>query len=625
MSALISWRNAADTATLTATNIDTAFPLANLQERGLASVYQSNFMSVGSESVTATIAIAAGGVDAYSNKLNAPAYSFATQPDGMVLMGGAFTTSGEVSTRTLLRTYADGTLDDTFEPAVGTSGDILNTILLQSDGKILIGGTFSTVRGTSKPYYARLNANGTLDETYTTAVDSTVRALAMQSDGKVLAAGEFTTVGGTSRPRIARLNTNGTLDTGFTPGSGANNEVLRVLVQPDGKIVIAGRFTTFNGTTRSRIARLNTNGTLDTGFTPPTFDGDILALGRQSDGKIIVGGQFSTVGGTSRPRIARLNTNGTFDSTFNAAVSGTYVAGLIVDSAGRIVFGGEFTVVGGVNRQRIARVLATGAIDPSWNVEADTITEVAATANGKILIGGYFVAVSGRVRYSVARLLPDMRVPARVVGVLGAVGGMAGTLTIRYRERSDLPWGDLAAWDMASQYAGNRPPQLITTPAEGVAWAHGEYKIEFSGASGWTGYFGFARLWIGSAILLDQGVDAQWRAGFADTGTLDATDGGQQVPAYGVVTRTLGVSLSANSTELAWGFTDAGTDISQPDNLHALQIEAGTTGEVLAIPRASTPLWTHTSAIYGHIAQPWEIEHQAGPNWRAGFSVEEER
>lgn len=624
MSALISWRNAADTATLTATNIDAAFPLANLKERGLASVYQSNFMS-GSESVTATIAIAAGGVDAYSNKLNAPAYSFATQPDGMVLVGGAFTYSGEVGTKTLIRTHADGTLDDTFSPAVGTSGDILNTILLQSDGKILIGGSFITVGGTSKPYYARLNSNGTLDTTYTTAVDSTVRALAMQSDGKVLAAGEFTTVGGTSRPRIARLNTNGTLDTGFTPGSGANNTVLRVLVQPDGKIVIAGRFTVFNGTSRSRIARLNTNGTLDTGFTPPAFDGDILALGRQSDGKIIVGGQFTTVGGTSRPRIARLNTNGTFDSTFNAAVSGAYVAGLVVDSSGRIVFGGEFTSVGGVARSRIARVLATGAIDPSWNVAADTITEVAATANDKILIGGYFVAVSGRVRYSVARLLPDMRVPARVVGVLGAVGGMAGTLSIRYRERPGLPWVELAAWDMASQYAGSRPPQLIATPAEGVAWTHGEYEVEFSGAAGWTGYFGFARLWVGSAILLDQGVDAQWRAGFTDTGTLDATDGGQQVPAYGVVTRTLGVSLSANSTELAWGFADAGTDISQPDNLHALQIEAGTIGEVLAIPRASTPLWTRTSAIYGHIAQPWEIEHQAGPNWRAGFSVEEER
>lgn len=524
MSALISWRNAADTATLTATNIDTAFPLANLQERGLASVYQSNFMS-GIESVTATIAIAAGGVDAYSNKLNAPAYSFATQPDGMVLVGGAFTYSGEVGTKTLIRTHADGTLDDTFSPAVGASGDILNTILLQSDGKILIGGSFTTVGGTSKLYYARLNSNGTLD----------------------------------------------------------------------------------------------------TGFTPPAFDGDILALGRQSDGKIIVGGQFTTVGGTSRPRIARLNTNGTFDSTFNAAVSGAYVAGLVVDSSGRIVFGGEFTSVGGVARSRIARVLATGAIDSSWNVAADTITEVAATANDKILIGGYFVAVSGRVRYSVARLLPDMRVPARVVGVLGAVGGMAGTLSIRYRERPDLPWVELAAWDMASQYAGSRPPQLIATPAEGVAWTHGEYEVEFSGTGGWTGYFGFARLWIGSAILLDQGVDAQWRAGFTDTGTLDATDGGQQVPAYGVVTRTLGVSLSANSTELAWGFADAGTDISQPDNLHALQIEAGTIGEVLAIPRASTPLWTRTSAIYGHIAQPWEIEHQAGPNWRAGFSVEEER
>ena len=128
---------------------------------------------------------------------------------------------------------------------------------------------------------------------------TTVYALAVQADGKILVGGDFTTLGGggtgtTTRNRIGRLNPDGTLDTSFDPG--ANSTVLALAVQADGKILVGGFFTTLGGggtgtTTRNNIGRLNPDGTLDTSFDPGA-NGNVNALAVQADGKILVGGQF---------------------------------------------------------------------------------------------------------------------------------------------------------------------------------------------------------------------------------------------------------------------------------------------------------------------------------------------
>jgi uncharacterized delta-60 repeat protein len=149
-------------------------------------------------------------------------------------------------------------------------------------------------------------ANGA---TYTTAI---------QSDGKIVIGGNFTSYNGTASNYIARLNTDGSLDGGFNPGTGANNYILTTRVQSDGKIIIGGHFTTYNGTARNRIARLNTDGSLDAGFNPGTgADSYIGTTAIQSDGKIIIGGGFTSYNGTARNYIARLNTDGSLDAGFN--------------------------------------------------------------------------------------------------------------------------------------------------------------------------------------------------------------------------------------------------------------------------------------------------------------------
>src|SRR5215510_11937394 len=167
---------------------------------------------------------------------------------------------------------AAGDIDPSFNPGLGASGSAATVfaIALQTDGKVVIGGTFSQAGGQARGNIARFNADGSLDTTFLSSgvgANGDVFAVVMQPDGKILISGDFTTVNGTARNRIARLNSDGTLDFSFlATGSGANFAVNSAAIQPDGKVVIGGHFSTVNGTTRNHIARLNSDGTLDSSF-----------------------------------------------------------------------------------------------------------------------------------------------------------------------------------------------------------------------------------------------------------------------------------------------------------------------------------------------------------------------
>jgi uncharacterized delta-60 repeat protein len=135
-------------------------------------------------------------------------------------------------------------------------------VLTLPDDKILVAGLFN-LDGTNR-CIVRLNANGTLDNTFTRASLSPnegISSLAVQPDGKILVGGGFTTINGDSRKNIARLNPNGTVDNSSNPGTGPDRAVDAVALQPDGKVLIGGSFTNVNGTPRPRIARLNPDGT----------------------------------------------------------------------------------------------------------------------------------------------------------------------------------------------------------------------------------------------------------------------------------------------------------------------------------------------------------------------------
>ncbi len=214
--------------------------------------------------------------------------------------------------------------------------------------------------------------------------------------------GSFTTVGGTARNRMARLNADGTLDTGFNPN--ASDQVYSTAVQADGKIVFGGQFTTVGGTARNRMARVNADSTLDPGFNPDV-SGDVYNLVVQADGKIVIGGTFITVAGTLRARMARLNADGTLDTGFNPNANNA-VLNTALQADGKIVIGGAFTTVDGTARNRIARLHADGKLDAGFNPNANNqVFSTAVQADGKIVIGGQFTTMGGTARNRMARLL----------------------------------------------------------------------------------------------------------------------------------------------------------------------------------------------------------------------------
>ena len=238
----------------------------------------------------------------------------------------------------------------------------------------------------------------------------------MQPDGKILIGGIFTSVLGVPRNNIARLNTDGTLDTPFDPN--ANNSVNTIAVQADGQILVGGAFTTLqpNGATSptelNHIARLNHHRhaglirLFNPVFNPDAngFSVSVYAIAVQADGKILVGGEFTSIGGAPRIGIARLNaTTGLADSLDPNANS--YVRTIAVQPDGKILAGGYFTSIGGQTRNRIARLDATTGLADSFNPNANSyVDSIAVQADGKILAGGNFTSIGGQTRNFIARL-----------------------------------------------------------------------------------------------------------------------------------------------------------------------------------------------------------------------------
>ncbi|MHB0858759.1 MAG: delta-60 repeat domain-containing protein [Anaerolineae bacterium] len=193
--------------------------------------------------------------------------------------------------------------DDGFNPGADL---FVLTLALQPDGKILVGGAFSTLAGQTRNYIGRLNADGSLDAGFNPGANAVVLALALQPDGKTLVGGEFTTLDGQPRGYLGRLQADGTIDTGFNPG--ANGSVYALNLQADGKIVVGGVFVTLGGETRNRIGRLHADGFLDSTFNPGASS-SVYALPVQPDGKLLVGGSFTSLGGQARSRIGRLSSD----------------------------------------------------------------------------------------------------------------------------------------------------------------------------------------------------------------------------------------------------------------------------------------------------------------------------
>ncbi|MEY2577871.1 MAG: hypothetical protein QOI49_695, partial [Verrucomicrobiota bacterium] len=333
------------------------------------------------------------------------------QPDGKILIGGFFSAVSPnggpaVARSSFARLEMDGQVDQTLLN-LNAVGYAVFATAVQPDGKILIGGDFTSILGVSRNNIARLNADGTLDSAFNPNANSWVRSIAVQPDGRILVGGTFTNVGGQSRNRIARLDaTTGAADS-FDPN--ANNSVLCLAVQADGRILAGGEFSGPNGIggqTRNHIARLDPVTGLADSFDPNAND-LVFSIALQRDGKILVGGFFrgsNGIGAQARSYLARLDaTTGLADSFDPQANS--IVFAIAVQPDGKILAGGDFWVIGGATRNWIARLdPSTGQAD-SFNPNANsTVYSLALQADGRILAAGYFKNIGGQARNYIARL-----------------------------------------------------------------------------------------------------------------------------------------------------------------------------------------------------------------------------
>ena len=333
------------------------------------------------------------------------------QPDGRLLLAGVFEQVAGQTEHRLARIWPDGRVDDSFSPVLGGAISANATATLP-DGRVLVAGSFEMAGDQLANNVARLNADGSVDTTFTASADSWIKTLTVQVDGKVLIAGNFEHVNDTPRPGLARLNTDGSLDTTFVP---ATQPIIHSIIPiANGKLLIGGSFTEVGGITRNYLARLNADGSLD-----PTFDARIAAqqyfavwaMLLQPDGKVVVGGRFETIAGQTRSGLARLDANGSLDPAFHPAIgqSSRTVLTLAARTDGKLLVGGGYETVAGVARNDLAILNQDGSVDAVWRADTDGfVTTVAVQADGKLLVAGAFNEVSGQVRNNLARAaFPD--------------------------------------------------------------------------------------------------------------------------------------------------------------------------------------------------------------------------
>lgn len=369
--------------------------------------------------------------------------TMAVQADGKILVGGIITSLGGQLRNHLGRLHSNGTLDTSFHPgtSMGTS-DAVAALAVQADGRILVGGEFTTLAGQSRAHLGRLHPDGTLDLSLAATTDGAVAVLAVQPDGKILVGGSFKSLNGQAIGGLGRLNPDGSLDPTFTTTVLGVRSVRKMAVQADGKIILATTKSALN----PEIIRLNADGTLDAGFESfeQTSGSLVSCLALQADGKILLGctGQndaLAMTGGTLKG-LARLNSDGSLDSSFVGGVSthpwlgygGVLALQPLAD--GKILVGGRFSALGEQFRYNLGRLHADGTTDLTFNPgvsggkHGGLVSCFALQSDSRIIVAGAFTILGGQPRMNIGRLVADeLGSPVIITTNNPLPGGSVGT------------------------------------------------------------------------------------------------------------------------------------------------------------------------------------------------------
>ena len=224
---------------------------------------------------------------------NSAVFALALQEDGKILVGGSFDAYDGSSAKYIARLNPDGQLDNFNLGEFGFDNDTyVSCLAVQPDGKILVGGGFNSYNSNTAIKIVRLNPDGTYDNTFLTGdgFNGDVKSIVIQKDGKILVGGQFDAFNGDSANYIARLNPDGSND-GTIGTTGFNGGVNCITLQRDGKILVGGQFSQYDSNTISNIVRLESSGAYD-----PTFaylaenQGEVNVI-VVNDNTIIAGGK----------------------------------------------------------------------------------------------------------------------------------------------------------------------------------------------------------------------------------------------------------------------------------------------------------------------------------------------
>lgn len=273
-------------------------------------------------------------------------------PDGTILVGGSFTRYDQKGRNNIARLTSNGLVGAPLSLGSGADRQT-RAVARQADGKFIVAGDFGYYNWNASNSVARINADGSFDASFSVGfgVNGVINSVAIQSDGRILLAGKFEFFNNQPRKSIIRVNSNGSIDNTFDAGIGTDDTIFKVRIQNDGKILVGGGFSDFSGINSPGLIRLNPNGSHDASFSVGTgFDGAVRAINILDNASIFVGGNFSNYNSNPRNGIIRLTMTGAFlpANNFGPGVNfGGSVRVIDFQTNKQVVFGGKFTSYNG--------------------------------------------------------------------------------------------------------------------------------------------------------------------------------------------------------------------------------------------------------------------------------------
>ena len=390
-------------------------------------------------------------------------------------IGGEFRKFLGFSRSFAARINATATASSPLSKGSGVNGGAVYTSLITPDNKILIGGEFGYFNWSFRNGISRLLSDGNVDPSFApgAGVDGSIHAISVQPDGKILAGGVFSTFNNIAANGLVRLHPNGTIDLSFST-SGTTDSVLCMAVQPDGKILVGGSFTSFGGLPFNRIVRLNSNGSIDGSFLPGTgFDGIVRTISLYKDSLIFAGGDFSVYDGNGRNGIVCLLSDGSFLPSSNPGSglnAGGRVRKIAISQKKEVFAGGLFNDYNGDDYSNLVKFdfngISDAQFDPQNNVDGEVFDILVESGRrGIILAGNMGNAKAGGPRRGIIKLKPK---GSKDLSIGNGLGGNGPVFSLKRDSTGKLIIsGNFTKFDTVGK---NRILRLLENPLELTIW-----------------------------------------------------------------------------------------------------------------------------------------------------------